>query len=309
MISKILSGKSFGGLCRYLCKDQSRALVLEATGVRDYDHNLMALDFELQRRLNPNISQPVFHAILSYYPGEEITDEKMKQIAKEYLQELGIKNTQYVLVRHNDRKHQHVHIVVNRVNNEGKTIKDNWVGLRGKKVAQDLTRKHSLMRANKKTLELTNLERLNDYEANRYKIYQTITDTLPRCNRMTDFEQKLAQKGIETQYKYKGQTKELQGVSFQVGKYKYKGSEIDRQFSIKNLQKKLAQNLVLRHENKQHRPLSEHQRKILGQMLEMNRSKDKSLLEELMRSEHINDNVPHELMKKKRKQKQQGHHL
>ena len=139
MISKILSGKSFGGLCRYLCQDQSRALVLEALGVRDYDHKLMAADFEEQRRLNPDLKKPVLHAILSYYPGEKITDEKMKQIGKEYLKELGIQNTQVVIVRHTDRKHQHVHIVVNRVDNDGKTIKDNWIGLRGKKVAQQLT--------------------------------------------------------------------------------------------------------------------------------------------------------------------------
>ena len=36
----------------------------------------MAADFEEQRWLNPNLKRPVFHAILAYYPGEEITDEK-----------------------------------------------------------------------------------------------------------------------------------------------------------------------------------------------------------------------------------------
>ena len=306
MISKVISGKSFGGLCRYLCQDQSRALVLEASGVRDYDHKLMAADFEQQRQLNPNLKHPVFHAILSYYPGEEITDEKMKQIAKEYLKELGIRNTQFVIVRHTDRKHQHVHIVVNRVDNDGKTIKDNWVGLRGKKVAQQLTLKHELIQAQKKNLELTNLEKMNEYQVNRYKIYQVITNELPKCKTLAELEQKLVRRGIETLYKYKGQTKELQGVSFQVGKYKYKGSEIDRQFSIKNLEKTLARNLVLRQKNKQHRPLSEHQQKTIGKMLEMNQSKGRNLLEELMRPELVNDTTPYELLKKKRKQR---HHL
>lgn len=306
MISKILSGKSFGGLCRYLCQDQSRALVLEALGVRDYDHKLMAADFEEQRQLNPDLKNPVLHAILSYYPGEKITDEKMKQIGKEYLKELGIQNTQVVIVRHTDRKHQHVHIVVNRVDNDGKTIKDNWIGLRGKKVAQQLTLKHELVQAQKKNLELTHLEKLNDYQVNRYKVYQAITNELPKCKTLTELEQKLIRHDIETLYKYKGQTKELQGVSFQVGKYKYKGSEIDREFSIKNLEKTLARNLVLRQENKQHRPLSENQQKMIGKMLEMNQSKGRNLLEELMRPELVNDTTPYELLKKKRKQR---HHL
>lgn len=309
MISKILIGKSFGGLCRYLCQDQSRAMLLEALGVREYDHNLMAADFEEQRRLNPDLKNPVLHAILSYYPGEKITDEKMKQIAKEYLKELGIQNTQVVIVRHTDRKHQHVHIVVNRVDNDGKTIKDNWIGLRGKKVAQQLTLKHELVQVQKKNLELTHLEKLNECQVHRYRVYQAITDELSKCKTLTELEQKLTRHGIETLYKYKGQTKELQGVSFQAGKYKYKGSEIDREFSIKNLEKSLAQNFILKQENKQHRPLNERQQKTLSQILETSQSKGKNLLEELMRPEHLNDNVPYELMKKKRKQKRQGHHL
>ena len=46
--------------------------------------------------------------------------------------------------------------------------------------------------------------------------------------------------GIHTQYKYKGQTQELQGISFRIGEDRFKGSQIDRQFSLGNLQKILA---------------------------------------------------------------------
>ena len=46
--------------------------------------------------------------------------------------------------------------------------------------------------------------------------------------------------GIHTQYKYKGQTQELQGISFRIGKDRFKGSQIDRKFSLVNLQKALA---------------------------------------------------------------------
>jgi hypothetical protein len=46
--------------------------------------------------------------------------------------------------------------------------------------------------------------------------------------------------GIHTQYKYKGQTQELQGISFRIGKDRFKGSQIDRKFSPGNLQKALA---------------------------------------------------------------------
>ena len=141
MISKIIKpGKSFKGLAEYLCKDQDRAVILASEGVRDYNYKSMAKDFESQAAYNPNISSPVQHVILSYYPGENVDDEKMVRIAKEYLEKLEIKDTQYAVVKHNDRDHPHTHIIINRVGDNGKAIKDNWIGLRGKKAAQELTR-------------------------------------------------------------------------------------------------------------------------------------------------------------------------
>jgi len=47
---------------------------------------------------------------------------------------------------------------------------------------------------------------------------------------------------LETQYKYKGQTQEKQGVSFKTGDYSFKGSQVDRQFSLGNLEKTLTLN-------------------------------------------------------------------
>ncbi len=308
MISKVIApGKSFNRLCQYLFKSESNSHVIDAQGVRDYNHKLMAADFEYQRSLNPGLKSPVMHMILSYYPGEIISDEKMTEIAKEYLKDLNIANTQYAFVRHNDRDHPHTHIVINRVDNDGKTIKDNWIGLRGKKVAQQLTLKHELKQAQKKTLELTHLERLNEYEATRYQIYQAICDVLPKCRNLDELKSRLEKQKIEMLYKYKGQTNEVQGVSFKQGEFKFKGSEIDRQHSVKNLEKAIAQNLNLNQSQKQRIPLSKTQKKTIGLMLEMQRSRKTSLIEELMRPELTQGQTPHELLKKKRKSKR--HHL
>lgn len=297
MISKVINpGKSFKGLCEYLCKERTRSLVLEAEGVRDYDYKLMALDFEAQRRLNPNLKSPVLHIILSYYPGEKISDALMVKIAKEYLEKLAIKDTQYAIVKHSDRDHPHTHIIVNRVDNNGKAIKDNWIGLRGKKIAQQLTIKHELIQAQKKTLELTHLERLNNYEAARYQIYQAIRDALPKCKNLAELKARLSSQKIEMIYKYKGQTDQLQGVSFKRGDFKFKGSVIDRQFSVKNLEKTLGQN----NEQKQTTIAIEN----LKPLMEKHQRKEQSLLDQLTSSQQMNEQLPYELLKKKRRKKQ-----
>lgn len=237
MISKVIIGKTFSGACRYVCKDQKRAVVLDSEGVRDYDWKLMSEDFERQHSLRPTLSKAVFHGILSFYPGEKIEDGKMVEMAREYLQKMNISDTQFSITKHIDKDHLHLHIIANLVNNNGQTIKDNWIGLKGKKVAQELTRKYGLKEAISKDLSLTHLEQLNEKEANRYVIYQAILETLSHCKNLDHLKELLAKKNIETLYKYKGQTKELQGISFKIGDFKYKGSEINRNFSLKNLEK------------------------------------------------------------------------
>ena len=105
MISKVIIGKSFYGACKYICDDERRAVVLETEGVRDHSYKLMATDFEMQQAIRPSLKKAVFHGILSFYPGEKIDDQKMIAIAKEYLQKIGITNTQYAITKHTDRDH------------------------------------------------------------------------------------------------------------------------------------------------------------------------------------------------------------
>lgn len=239
MISKVFNGHSFDGACQYICNKQG-AKVLETAGVRGHHYKQMAADFKFQWGMHPGKKKACFHGILSFYPGERIGDEKMLEIARKYLEEIGIKNTQYAIAKHTDRAHLHLHIIANLIDNNGKVISDSWIGLNGKKIAGQLTEAYGLVPADKKNLELTHLELLNESEANRYKIYEAITSNLPHCRNMKELEERLKKQKITTIYKYKGQTKEKQGVSFQIEKDCFKGSKIDRKFSLGNLEKYFA---------------------------------------------------------------------
>ncbi len=240
MLSKVLTGHSFYGSVRYVHQDESRAVILVSEGVRDHDYKLMIQDFELQHQLRPSKKQACFHSILSFYPGENPGDKTMAEIAKKYLAEIGITNTQYVITKHTDKAHLHMHVIANMVDNNGNTIKDNWIGYRGKQAAQQLTQEYKLIPAVKKDLALTNLEALNAVEANRYTIYAAITEHLPACRNMEELEARLLKLGIETQYKVKSGTAEKQGVSFKIGEDRFKGSKVDRKFSLGNLERTLS---------------------------------------------------------------------
>jgi hypothetical protein len=304
MISKVVIGSSFYGACRYVCMDEKRAVVLETEGVRNYHYKLMADDFETQQQFRPTLGNAVFHGILSFYPGEKVADETMIEIAKKYLKELNISNTQYVITKHVDKDHQHLHILANLVNNNGEVIKDNWIGLRGKKAAQKLTLQYNLKIAEGKNLDKIHLENLTEKEGNRYIIYQAILQSLPHCKNLDELQQKLQKQSIETLYKYKGQTNELQGISFKIGEYKFKGSEIDRKFSINNLEKQMQQNNIQLKPTSKSITFSDHkfsQKEMLETAKELHTKK--SLLDELMKPEKTFDQVPYELLKKVKKKR------
>ena len=107
MIGKIIAGSSFAETIGYVMKEQS--LVLSAEGVIPPDIREMVQDFKDQALLNPRLRNAVGHISLSFSPkdGVQMTDALMLDIAQEYMQRMGITDTQYLLVRHLDQPHPH----------------------------------------------------------------------------------------------------------------------------------------------------------------------------------------------------------
>ena len=69
---------------------------------------------------------PVYHFSLNWEPGETIPHKEMVKAAKSSLAALGYENHEAVFAVHTDKPHQHIHIVVNRINPEtGKTHNPN----------------------------------------------------------------------------------------------------------------------------------------------------------------------------------------
>lgn len=240
MISKVFPGHHFYHAVRYVCQQQKKPEILITEGVRAHDYRLMAQDFISQAELRPTKKQACFHSVLSFHPTEKPDNDTLVEIAKKYLEGIGITNTQYAIVKHTEKAHLHLHVIANMVNNDGNTIRDNWIALKGKKLAQKLTDEYKLIPALRKDLKLTHLEALSESEANKYKVYMAISENLPHCRTMEELEKRLHKLGIEMQYKYKGQTTEKQGISFRIGSYCFKGSKVDRRFSLGNLQKSVG---------------------------------------------------------------------
>lgn len=209
MIGKIVKGRSFKGCISYVLGDKN-AQILATEGVLETDTQSIINSFYMQSLLNPNLSKCVGHIPLSFSPDdkERMTDQFMERLAKEYMQAMGIKNTQYLIVRHSNTSHPHLHIVFNRVDYDGKTISDKNDRNRNEKVCKQLKDKYNLTYGKGK--ENVNVEKLKGAEQTKYEIYYAIKGILPKAKNWQQLEDALKQKGISTEYKLKGQTDEVQ---------------------------------------------------------------------------------------------------
>ena len=233
MIGKVISGSSFSGTVGYVMKEESR--ILEAEGVMPPEVKDMVQDFKDQTLLNPRLKNNVGHISLSFSPKDapRMTDALMTQIAKEYMQKMGITDTQYLLVRHLDQPHPHCHLVYNRVGNNGQTISDKNIKIRNAKVCRELTEKYGLYLASGK--DDVRRERLREPDKTKYEIYDAIKGSLPKCKNWNELEGKLKEQGISVRYKYCGSTDRKQGVLFSKNGFEFSGSKIDRAFNFTKL--------------------------------------------------------------------------
>ena len=243
MIAKIIQGTDFNGVINYMLnKPEDKAKVLAATGVRIASANDIAHDFNLQASMRPNVQKAVCHTILSFSANdaERLTDAMMVKIANEYLEKIGYADTQSLIVRHSDRQHPHLHICINRIGNDGKTISDRNEKYRSTKICRELTERYGLTIGEGK--QKVNRPRLRGKDKLRYEIFDVIKAVLPQSQNWKDFVEGLEQQGITTHFKTKGNTDVVQGIIFAKDGCSFSGSKIDRSCSFTRLNETLSQN-------------------------------------------------------------------
>ena len=134
-IAKAIKGKGFRGALEYdLSKEQGRVIDtnMEGTGPRE-----LAMEFGEIRKLRPNLGRAVLHVSLSAAPGEHLNDDQWREIGQRYMHGMGLDANQYLITRHLDTEHEHVHLLVKRVRFDGEVTSD----------SHDYRRHEILMRA------------------------------------------------------------------------------------------------------------------------------------------------------------------
>jgi hypothetical protein len=170
----------------------------------------------------------------------KLTDEFMVSVAQEYMKKLGYSNTQYIIARHHDTDHPHVHLAINRIDNDGKRINDQNEKLRSTKACMELTKKYGLYIASGK--ENVKEHRLKEPDKTKYEIYHALQSVIPKCRNWQQLKTELIKAGITVEFRNNGSSDQIQGVRFEKNDYGFNGSKVDRSCSYSKIDFQLRQN-------------------------------------------------------------------
>jgi hypothetical protein len=154
MVAKIKSGKSLKGALNYNENKmkQGKAELIEAAGypkdltdLSSYDKLLRLTDLaERNERTKTN----TVHISLNFASSEKLPTELLQQIANDYMKGIGFESQPYLVYRHSDAGHPHIHIVSTNIKSNGERISLHYLGQnQSEKTRKAIEIKYNLVKA------------------------------------------------------------------------------------------------------------------------------------------------------------------
>ncbi|QNS41973.1 relaxase/mobilization nuclease domain-containing protein [Chryseobacterium manosquense] len=157
MIAKIgRSGNLYGALAYNQLKvENENGQILFAnkmieTAKGHYSVAQLAQSFAPYLIANRNTEKPTLHISLNPDPKDKVSDDRYREMAEEYMREMGYGDQPFVVFKHADIDRSHIHIVSVCVDEEGKKISDKFEKMRSMNICRELERKHGLIPATDK---------------------------------------------------------------------------------------------------------------------------------------------------------------
>ena len=191
MVANIRSGSSPGGALYYNKEkvDKGEAEVLFRQKMLEpfdrygrFDIDACMESFMPYLEANRRTTNTVFHASLNPSPEDKLTDEQLRDIAREYMERMGYGNQPYIVFKHKDIAREHLHIVSLRVDENGRKISDSHEYDRSMSVLRELERKYGL-HPSVKGQELTDREGLRKVNYPEGNVKQQVSSVIRSCLR------------------------------------------------------------------------------------------------------------------------------
>jgi len=242
MIAKIIKGKDFYGILAYNDQKvgQGSAHIIDANiGLGSTVVNTKS--FNTVRALRPNLGKAVLHVSLNLPYHDKLSDWEFAKLGCDYLKGMGFEDNQYIIYRHNDQRHQHIHIIANRVSYSGKVASDAKDLFRSKNIVRKLEVDYGLTQLDgtivRKESPITQQEIEKALRTGNapigYILQEKVRQAILKSQNTQEFVDKLGAQNVRPRFNISKTTGRVSGISFESEGIIYKGSTLGRSYSWK----------------------------------------------------------------------------
>ncbi len=142
-------------------------------------------DFERAMPEQTTTTRRIIHISLNPHPEDKISDDRLADIGREYMERLGFGGQPYLIFKHEDIDRQHLHIVSTRVRSDGTLISDKNNYEKSKKITDGLEKKYGLHPKDKKQGEAW---QLSPVDASRSDLKKQVANAIKPLTTMYKFQ-------------------------------------------------------------------------------------------------------------------------
>lgn len=154
MVAKITTPKSIEAALNYNEKkvQKGNAVCLHAANylkdAKDMNFYHKLAGFERLNSLNERATTKTLHVSLNFDPSEKLADNKLLLIASDYMGKIGFGNQPYLVYKHEDAGHPHIHIVSTTIKQDGSRINTHNIGRnQSEKARKEIEKIYRLVKA------------------------------------------------------------------------------------------------------------------------------------------------------------------
>lgn len=104
--------------------------------------------FQRLNCLNERATTKTLHVSLNFDPSEKLSDQKLNEIASMYMERIGFGEQPFLVYKHQDAGHPHIHIVSTTIKEDGSRINTHNIGRnQSEKARKEIEQQYGLIRA------------------------------------------------------------------------------------------------------------------------------------------------------------------
>ncbi|WP_333854647.1 relaxase/mobilization nuclease domain-containing protein [Epilithonimonas sp.] len=204
--------------------------------------------FRMQQISNVECDKKFFTAYISPDPkdGQKLSDKELREISHDFMRGIGVnpEKQAYLAVVHTEKNHKHIHLLINRIDDKNKAIKDNFSVLKAQNTAHKIAKERGLISARdimNKNIDKS-IEKTQEIKSKIYEAHNNVMKIKPQTiSKYMEYMKALGHEIKPTLNK----NGEVQGfkVNDKKSGLEFKMSEIKREMSANNLSKELKYDL------------------------------------------------------------------